>query len=96
MRIHEINPIGWANVSAIVTTLLTFIMLLLVMLFGGILASLLEFAIPVGDMTGGAATLVIVPIIYGLVTWVFALIGSLIINLALKWIGGLEIYVSYE
>ena len=96
MKIHEINPIGWANVSAIVTTLLTFIMLLLVMLFGGILASLLEFAIPVVDMTGGAATLVIVPIIYGLVTWVFALIGSLIINLALKWIGGLEIYVSYE
>ena len=96
MKIHEINPIGWANVSAIVTTLLTFIMLLLVMLFGGILASLLEFAIPVGDMTGGGATLVIVPIIYGLVTWVFALIGSLIINLALKWIGGLEINVSYE
>lgn len=66
------------------------------MLFGGILANLLEFAIPVGGMTGGAATLVIVPIIYGLVTWVFALIGSLIINLALKWIGGLEINVSYE
>ena len=96
MKIHEINPIGWANVSAIVTTLLTFIMLLLVMLFGGILASLLEFAIPVGDMSVGVATLVIVPIIYGLVTWVFALIGSLIINLALKSIGGLEIYVSYE
>ena len=96
MKIHEINPIGWANVSAIVTTLLTFIMLLLVMLFGGILASLLEFAIPVGDMSVGSATLVIVPIIYGLVTWVFALIGSLIINLALKSIGGLEIYVSYE
>lgn len=66
------------------------------MLFGGILASLLEFAIPVGDMSVGSATLVIVPIIYGLVTWVFALIGSLIINLALKSIGGLEIYVSYE
>ena len=66
------------------------------MLFGGIFASLLEFAIPVGDMSVGVATLVIVPIIYGLVTWVFALIGSLIINLALKWIGELEIYVSYE
>jgi hypothetical protein len=43
---------------------------------------------------GGLAMIIIAPILYGLLGFIFGLIGTLLANLALKFSGGLELEVD--
>ena len=105
MIIQKINPISWANLAALATTIFTVIVILLSLIFGAIGGfSMLEGA--QGADTGkllevigkGAIgviiTVIFVPLFFGALTWVYTVIFALIINLSLKLIGGLKIEVS--
>ena len=92
MKIKKVDPVGLANITAITAALLVFIFLLLATLLGGPFGGLLGDG---GDMLGGGVIAMLVgPPIYGVVTWIITVFYALIINLALKLNGGLQIDTS--
>jgi hypothetical protein len=95
MKIQKVSPVGLANVAAVATAFIVFIILILFTVLGGILGGLLGDASLLGGMAGGGIMMLIIgPPIYAVVTWIFTVIYALILNLALKWIGGLQIDTS--
>ena len=97
MRINKVNPVGLANLTAISTAIITFIILLLFFLLGGLLGGVLgaEAAGGAMELLGGGVILVLVaPLIYGVLTWIFTIFYALVLNLALKWSGGLQVDTS--
>ena len=96
MKIQKINPVGWANVSALATAIMYFILILLFTVLGGVAGGMVgaggsELG---GFMGGGITMLIFGPPIAGIITWIFTAIAALIVNLALKWTGGLQIDTS--
>ena len=101
MKINKVNPVGLANLTAISTAIITFIILLLFTLLGGLLGGLLGAGAGAGaaggaiELLGGGVILLLVgPLIYGVITWIFTIFYALILNLALKWSGGLQVDTS--
>ena len=97
MRINKVNPVGLANLTAISTAIITFIIVLLFFLLGGLLGCVLgaEAAGGAMELLGGGVILVLVaPLIYGVLTWIFTIFYALVLNLALKWSGGLQVDTS--
>ena len=96
MRINKVNPVGLANLTAISTAIITFIILLLLFLLGGLLgAGAAGAAGGAMELLGGGVILVLVaPLIYGVLTWIFTIFYALVLNLALKWSGGLQVDTS--
>ena len=97
MRINKVNPVGLANLTAISTAIITFIIVLLFFLLGGLLGGVLgaEAAGGAMELLGGGVILVLVaPLIYGVLTWIFTIFYALVLNLALKWSGGLQVDTS--
>ena len=97
MRINKVNPVGLANFTAISTAIITFIIVLLFFLLGGLLGGVLgaEAAGGAMELLGGGVILVLVaPLIYGVLTWIFTIFYALVLNLALKWSGGLQVDTS--
>ena len=96
MTIRRVSPVGMANISATATAILMLILGLLMMLFGGVLASLtgipLDAFLSMGG--GGIVAVILLPIPYFIGTWIFTVIWALIFNLVLKWMGGLHIETS--
>jgi hypothetical protein len=88
MRINKVNPVGLA---------ITFIILLLFFLLGGLLGGVLGAGAAGGamELLGGGVILVLVaPLLYGVLTWIFTIFYALVLNLALKWSGGLQVDTS--
>ena len=100
MRINKVNPVGLANLTAISTAIITFIILLLFFLLGGLLGGVLGAGAAGAaggamELLGGGVILVLVaPLIYGVLTWIFTIFYALVLNLALKWSGGLQVDTS--
>ena len=96
MTIRKVSPVGLANISATATAILMLILGLLMMLFGGVLASLtgvpLDAFLSVGG--SGIVAVILLPIPYFIATWIFTVVWALIFNLALKWMGGLQVETS--
>jgi len=93
MKINKVNPVGLANLTAITTAIGAIIVLLLVTLLGGLLGGVLG-AGAIDFLGGGVMAILFIPPIYGVITWIFTIFYALIINLALKWSGGLQIDTS--
>ena len=101
MIINKVNPVGLANLTAISTAIITFIILLLFFLFGGLLVGVLgaEGAGGAMELLGsgvifGVIFVLVVPLIYGVLTWIITIFYALVFNLALKWSGGLQVDTS--
>tara|TARA_B100001094_G_scaffold329274_1_gene391656 strand:- start:638 stop:928 length:291 start_codon:yes stop_codon:yes gene_type:complete len=95
MKIQKVSPVGLANIAAVATAFIVFIILLLLTVLGGILGGLIGDVAMLGGMAGGGIIMLILgPLIYGVLAWIFTLIYALILNLALKWIGGLQVDTS--
>ena len=93
MKINKVNPVGLANLTAITTAIVVFIILLLVILLGGVLgAGAAGGAIEL--LGGGVIAILVAPPIYGVITWIFTIFYALILNLALKLSGGLQVDTS--
>tara|TARA_Y100000814_G_C11978919_1_gene280802 strand:- start:82 stop:375 length:294 start_codon:yes stop_codon:yes gene_type:complete len=96
MTIRRVSPVGMANISATATAILMLILGLLMMLFGGVLASLTGIPLDAFLSMGGSGivAVILLPIPYFIGTWIFTVIWALIFNLVLKWMGGLHIETS--
>ena len=98
MKINKVNPVGLANLTAITTAIMVFIVLLLVTLLGGLLGGILGAGAAgpgaIDLLGGGVIVMLVAPPIYGVITWIFTIFYALILNLALKWSGGLQIDTS--
>lgn len=96
MVIRRVNPISAAKIGGILGVLLGLVvgacMSLWMMALGSVAGAATDRpAMPFAGMIGGAAAIVIVPIFYGVFTFVFTLIYAALYNLAAKWVGGIEI-----
>jgi hypothetical protein len=85
MKINKVNPVGLANLTAITTAIVVFIILLL---YVGAAGGTIEF------LGGRVIVILVAPPIYGVITWIFTIFYALILNLALKWSGGLQVDTS--
>lgn len=98
MKINKVNPVGLANLTAITTAIITFIIALLTTLLGGLLTINVPETGAAGGgidlLGGGVIVMLVAPPIYGVITWIFTIFYALILNLALKWSGGLQIDTS--
>ena len=96
MTIRRLSPVGMANISATATAILMLILGLLMLLFGGVLASLTGIPLDAFLSMGGSGivAVILLPIPYFIGTWIFTVIWALIFNLVLKWMGGLHIETS--
>ena len=96
MVIRRVNPISAAKVGGILGVLLGFVigaMVSLVMLVAGSTLAGAEDA-PGGAifaMLFGAGAVVALPIFYGCIMFIGALVQAALYNLAAKWTGGIEV-----
>jgi hypothetical protein len=91
-RLRRINPVQFALVTAILYAILTFIIALLILPFGGFMSGVGQS--PAMRMFGagiGAVMVVVMPILYFIIAFVFGLIGAALYNLVAGWTGGIEI-----
>ena len=57
MTIQKINPISWANLTAMATAIFTFLVLLLFLIFGSILGGLIGEGL--GEIMGGGGVMLL-------------------------------------
>jgi hypothetical protein len=91
-----VNPVSAAKIGGILGVLLGLVIgafaSLWMMAMGSMVGGMTDrAAVPFAGMIGGAAAIVIVPICYGLFTFIGTLIYAALYNLAAKWVGGIEI-----
>ena len=95
-RVRHVNPIQFALVSATLYAILIFIGALLWLPFAGMWGAMM------GSMGGGAgarwfgagfgiAMVLVLPIFYFIITFIFGLIGAALYNLVAGWTGGVEV-----
>ncbi len=95
MKIQKVDPVGYANVSAITTAIIVFIGLLLLIIFGSLLGDAIEKAGGLRQLIGnGIVAIIFIPPLCGFVTWIFTWIYISILNWSLEKIGGLQIDTS--
>ena len=87
-RIRNINPIQYAIVNAVLCALLGFIL----GIFFGLFSSAMGSLAPGGaGMSFGWLSVIIFPIMYGVIGFIAGLIGAFVYNLVAGWTGGIEL-----
>ena len=89
MVIKRVEPVSFAKVMGTIYALLGLILGLLVAALGSMAGGGFGSAMPFAGI--GIAVVIVLPIVYGLIGFVFCLIGAAIYNLVAGWVGGVEI-----
>jgi hypothetical protein len=96
MVIKRVNPMSAAKVGGVVGVMLGLLIgaciSLFMLAFGGAMAAASDE--PRGAFVGiffGVGAIVVVPIFYGVLTFIMGALYAAVCNLAAKWTGGLEI-----
>jgi hypothetical protein len=91
MIVRRVGPLSFAKITGVLYALMG-------LLFGAIfsLVSLAGFAAASGQegaagMLFGVGAIVILPIFYGVLGFLFSLIGAALYNLIAGWVGGVEL-----
>lgn len=93
MVLKRVAPVSVAKVAGIVYALLGLCFGILLSLFG-VLAGGLAFNRPQAPIAGlmfGAGAIVFLPVMYGVIGFVFSLIGAALYNVVAGWVGGVEV-----
>jgi len=97
MIVKRVSPLSVAKVAGILYALMGFCFGLLfslasIVLRGSVpgLSSAPEFP-PAFAVLFGAGAIVVLPVFYGVLGFVFALIGAALYNLVSGWVGGIEL-----
>lgn len=96
MVIRRLGPLSFAKIAGVLYALMGFIIgaiISAVSVVGGAFAAVNEGSGFPG-MLFGAAAVVVLPIVYGLLGFVVTLIGAALYNLAAGWVGGVELDVQ--
>lgn len=93
--IKRVNPVSLAKVNGIIGVIIGLIAGILLAVFGGLIGSFAPQAGGIGAPSIGAglgiASIIILPIMYGIGGFIGGLIGGWAYNLVAKWVGGIEI-----
>jgi hypothetical protein len=90
-RIRNINPVQYAIVNAVLLALLGFILGIFFGLFSSAMGALAPGG---GGMNFGWLSIIIFPIMYGVLGFIGGLITAFIYNLVAGWTGGIEMTLS--
>lgn len=89
--IKKIGVMSMAKIHAIVLAVLGLIIGVFIGLLGSLFGAAMGGAFPAGM---GMAAIVVMPLSYGLIGFVFGAIGAGVYNIVAGWVGGLEITVD--
>ncbi|WP_422359852.1 hypothetical protein [Reichenbachiella sp.] len=87
IRVKKFGVIQTAKVVAIIYVIVSFVIVMPFALIGSMLSE--EFFPEFVDM--GAAALLMIPIMYGIIGFIFTAIGCVVYNLIASFTGGIEI-----
>ena len=92
LTLKKIDPIKWATIAAILYAVIALIVVVPMFLIFSTLgaASAFEDAGVGFGFFGGGLALLFIPIIYGVLGFIFGLIGALVLNFVLKKVNGLD------
>jgi hypothetical protein len=96
-RLRRINPVQFALVTAILYAIFTFIVALLILPFSAIMSSTAAGQTPAMRMFGagmGVMMVILLPLVYFVISFIFGLIGAALYNLVAGWTGGVEIMLE--
>lgn len=93
LKLKKVDPVKYGLIMGITMALLTFVMLLVAFLFTSLIGIGLGGASygALGLLGGGIASVIIAPIIYFIVGFIFGWLGTIILNLILNKTDGLDI-----
>ena len=96
MVIKRVNPMSAAKIGGVLGVLLGLVIgaciSLFMMLAGSVAgAAANESSMPMVGMLFGAGAVVVLPIFYGVLTFIMTLIYAALYNLAAKFVGGIEV-----
>ncbi len=91
LKLKKIDPIKWATIAGLLYAAISLVIVVpFILFFSAIgLSEFDEFSSGFG-LLGGGIMILFLPILYGLIGFVFGLIGALIFNFILKKTGGLD------
>ena len=91
-RLRKINPVQFALVTAIMYGLVSLIFALAMLPFSAMLGTLgTPGTAHIFGAISGVALVIVLPIFYFVLTFVFGLIGAAVYNLVASWTGGIEV-----
>src|SRR5690349_24642775 len=98
MVVRRISPLSFAKISGLFYGIIGFIgaafFSLFMMAGSAIGASASGRSMPFIGAFGAGLAIIILPVIYGLLGFVFGLIGAAVFNVIAGWTGGLELEVQ--
>lgn len=93
--IKRINPVSFAKLEGILGAIIGLIAGIILAVFGSLIGSLAPQVGGIGAPRIGAefgiASIIILPIMYGIFGFIGGLVGGGLYNLVAKWVGGIEI-----
>lgn len=96
MIVRRVGPLSFAKIAGVLYALMGLLaggIISLVSLIGGAFAPQGSDA-GFGGMLFGAAAIVALPIFYGVIGFIFTLIGAALYNLIAGWVGGVELDIQ--
>ena len=91
-EIKRIDPMSYAKITGIVMAAIGLLMAFFFLLFGGLFASMSSGTSSGFGMAGaGIASIIIFPIMYGILGFISGLVGAIIYNAVAGTIGGVKI-----
>lgn len=90
LRLKKIDPVKWATISGLLYAVLSLIVIVPMFLFMSVIGASSGFGEAGMGILGGGVMMLFMPIIYGIVGFIFGLIAALIFNFVLKKTNGLD------
>ena len=95
MIVRRVRPLSLAKVMAMLYALMGLIFGACISLFSLVGSAFAPKDVPGGmGILFGAAAIIVLPIFYGLLGFIFSLIAAAIYNLVASWVGGVELEVQ--
>ena len=94
MVVKHVAPLSVAKVAGVVFALLGLCVGALFSLIGMVGAFAFDrsqFPFPFAGLMFGAGAIIMLPIFYGVIGFIFSLIGAALYNLVAGWVGGVEV-----
>ena len=92
LKLKKIDPVKYALITACVLALVSFVMILLMFLLSSLMGLGASGTSAFGMIAGtGIIAVIVGPIIYFIVGFIFGLIGTYVLNFVLSKTGGLDL-----
>ena len=92
LRLKRIDPVKYAIITAVLTALLSLIILVpFTLFFSAIGAAASDLGGGAAIFGGGIFMVIFVPIVYGVIGFIVGLISTMLLNFVLRKTGGLDI-----